>query len=179
MTSRQSPDPDAEQVILVDPDDRPLGTCEKLEAHRRGLLHRAVSAFVFDSSGRQMLQRRAGDKYHSANLWSNACCSHPRPDEAAAAAITRRVWEEMGITPALEPRFVFTYRAELEHGLVEHELDHIFTGRFDGAPTPNPVEVSEWRWVTANALAAEVAFAPENFTAWFRLLLPMVHRHLP
>jgi isopentenyl-diphosphate delta-isomerase len=85
----------------------------------------------------------------------------------------------MGISPALEPRFVFTYRAELENGLVEHEVDHIFTGTFEGAPAPDPAEVSEWRWVAADALTAEVALAPEQFTVWFRLLLPEVQRRGP
>lgn len=94
-------------------------------------------------------------------------------------AIARRLREEMGIAPALEPRFVFTYRAELDKGLVEYEVDHIFTGTFEGAPAPDPAEVSEWRWVAADALAAEVALAPENFTAWFRVLLPEIPRRVP
>jgi isopentenyl-diphosphate delta-isomerase len=142
-------------------------------------LHRAVSAFVFDSTGRQLLQRRASDKYHSSGLWSNACCSHPRPGETTSAAVARRLHEEMGISPVLEPRFVFTYRAELDNGLVEHEVDHIFTGTCEGSPVPDPAEVSEWRWVAADALAAEVALAPEQFTVWFRLLLPEVQRRVP
>lgn len=168
-----------ELVILVDPDDHEIGTREKLAAHRRGELHRAVSAFVLDFAGRHLLQRRASGKYHSAGLWSNACCGHPRPGESTAAAIERRLQEEMGISPGLQASFVFTYRAELDNGLVEHEVDHIFTGTFEGVPAPDPAEVSEWRWVAADALAAEVALAPQNFTAWFRLFLPEVQRHGP
>lgn len=165
-----------ELVILVDPDDHDLGTAEKLHAHRHGLLHRAVSAFLFDASGRQLLQRRATIKYHSAGLWSNACCGHPRPGESPAAAVARRLSEEMGIVVPLTPRFRFTYRAELDGGLVEHEVDHLFTGTFDGIPEPDPAEVSAWRWIDPPALATELTQTPDAFTAWFRLLLPEVLR---
>lgn len=161
-------------VILVDRDDREIGTMEKLDAHRRGLLHRAVSAFLIDTDGRHLLQRRADDKYHSAGLWSNACCSHPFPGESAADAVSRRLREEMGVTVPLTPLLRYTYRAELENGLIEHELDHVFVGSFAGIPSPNPGEVSEWRWIAPDALDAEMALAPGNFTAWFRLLLPEV-----
>ena len=161
-------------VILVDEHDREIGTEEKLVAHRRGLLHRAVSAFLFDSEGRQLIQRRADGKYHSAGLWSNACCSHPLPGESPTGAVARRLREELGITVPLTPLLRFTYRAELENGLIEHELDHVFVGRFDGIPVPDPAEVSEWRWVAPDTLNAEMALAPGTFTAWFRLLLPEV-----
>jgi isopentenyl-diphosphate delta-isomerase len=162
------------QVILVDAEDREIGTMDKLDAHRRGLLHRAVSAFLVDSDGRHLLQRRAYGKYHSAGLWSNTCCSHPSPGESAAEAVSRRLREEMGVTVSLTPLFRYTYRAELENGLIEHEVDHVFLGRFDGVPSPDPAEVSEWRWIACDALEAEMALAPGNFTAWFRLLLPEV-----
>jgi isopentenyl-diphosphate delta-isomerase len=161
-------------VILVDHDDRQVGTEDKLTAHERGLLHRAVSAFVVDVEGRHLLQRRALGKYHSEGLWSNACCSHPLPGEPAPAAASRRLREEMGVTVPLTPLLRYTYRAELDNGLVEHEVDHVFIGRFDGVPTPDPAEVSEWRWIAPDDLDAEMARAPGNFTAWFRLLLPEV-----
>jgi isopentenyl-diphosphate delta-isomerase len=163
-----------ERVILVDDDDREVGTAEKLDAHRLGMLHRAVSALIFDSAGRQLLQRRADHKYHSAGLWSNACCSHPRPGESPAAAVARRLREEMGISVLLTPLLRFTYRAEFGDGLIEHEVDHVFTGTFEGIPDPDPGEVSEWRWIAPDALDAELALAPHTFSAWFRLLLPEV-----
>jgi isopentenyl-diphosphate delta-isomerase len=168
-----------ERVILVDSDDREVGTAEKLDAHRRGILHRAVSALVFDSAGRQLLQRRAGGKYHSSGLWSNACCSHPRPGESAAEAVARRLGEEMGITVPLLPLLHFTYRAELGDGMVEHEVDHVFIGAFEGSPEPDPAEVSEWRWIAADALDAELALAPEMFTRWFHLVVAEVQRRVP
>jgi isopentenyl-diphosphate delta-isomerase len=165
-------------VTLVDEDDREVGTEEKLAAHVRGLLHRAVSVFVLDPSGRHLLQRRAPGKYHSGGLWSNACCSHPRPGESAPLAATRRLREEMGVTVPLTPLLRYTYRAELENGLIEHEVDHVFIGRFDGVPVPDPGEVGEWRWIAPDSLDAEVSNAPEDFTAWFRVLLPEVRSRL-
>ena len=139
-----------EQVILVDADDDEIGISPKLRAHETGELHRAVSVFVFDADGRVLLQRRAAGKYHSAGLWSNTCCGHPRPGETARAAALRRLREEMGVECALEPRGSFSYRAILGNGLVEHEIDHLFVGTFQGSPAPDASEVAEWRWMDLN-----------------------------
>jgi isopentenyl-diphosphate Delta-isomerase len=162
---------DTERVILVDEHDRELGTAEKLDAHVRGLLHRAVSVLLFDAQGRTLLQRRAAGKYHSAGLWANACCSHPHPGEDALAAAHRRLREELGIDAPLVHALTFTYRAEVGSGLVEHEVDHVFTGRFDGEPRPAPAEVEAWEWRDAAALAAAVRAAPERYAAWLPLVL--------
>jgi isopentenyl-diphosphate delta-isomerase len=158
-----------ERVVLVDCDDRPLGEMEKLQAHREGALHRALSVFVFNGKGDLLLQRRSAGKYHSGGLWTNTCCSHPRPDEPVQDAAARRLREEMGIAPALEPLFAFVYRSELDGGLVEHEFDHVFAGRSDAEPDPDPAEVSEWRYVAPDDIRHELAEAPERFTAWFRI----------
>src|ERR1700730_504067 len=115
-----------EEVILVNDQDEPLGKIEKMEAHLRGKLHRAFSVFIFDGDGRMLLQQRALNKYHSGGLWTNACCSHPRPGENTTVAGRRRLKEEMGFDTALEPMFQFTYKAAFENGLVEHEFDHVF-----------------------------------------------------
>src|SRR6185503_9661232 len=123
-----------EMVVLVDEDDREAGTGEKMAVHRSGRLHRAFSVFVVDGEGRLLLQRRAAVKYHSAGLWSNTCCGHPRPGETILAAATRRLKEEMGFECRLRPAFSFIYRAALDHGLTEHELDHVLLGSHDGAP---------------------------------------------
>lgn len=160
-----------ERVVLVDADDREVGTEEKLRAHRSGLLHRAISVFLFDGRGRTLLQRRAEGKYHSAGKWSNTCCSHPRPGELAVAAAERRLLEEMGIRCALSPAFSFEYRADLGNGLVEHELDHVFVGRFDGNPHPDPSEVQAWDWVELPKLRADCAADPDRYTAWLPLAL--------
>lgn len=160
-----------ERVVLVDADDREVGTEEKLRAHRSGLLHRAVSVFVFDRLGRTLLQCRADGKYHSAGKWSNTCCSHPRPGETSIDAAERRLTEEMGIRCALSRAFSFEYRAELGDGLVEHELDHVFVGRFDGSPKPDPSEVQAWDWVELPKLRADCAADPDRYTAWLPLAL--------
>jgi isopentenyl-diphosphate Delta-isomerase len=163
-----------ERVVLVDTADNEVGTAPKLQAHRTGDLHRAISVFVFDSGGRMLLQRRADGKYHSGGLWSNTCCSHPRPGEPVATAARRRLHEEMGLDCELEPAFTFVYRADLDGGLTEHELDHVFVGTTDDSPEPDPDEVGGWRWIEPGEITREMESDPERFTAWF----PIAFREL-
>ena len=165
-----------EFVVLVDDRDRELGTEEKLSAHRRGLMHRAFSVFIIDEHGRLLLQRRAAGKYHSAGLWSNTCCGHPRPGEPIERAARRRLQEEMGFDCPLERVFSFVYRAPLDCGLTEHELDHVFIGRFDGAPRPDPTEVSEWRAASVAEIADDVARNPGRYSAWLPQALDGIRR---
>ena len=163
-----------ENVVLVDPEDRPLGTMEKMEAHRKGVLHRAFSVFVFNSQGELLLHRRALDKYHSGGLWTNTCCSHPRPEESVIDAAQRRLQEEMGMRCQLEPKFSFVYRADLDHGMTEHELDHVLIGYSDVPPVPNPEEVASYRYVAPKEVAADIALHPDRYTAWFKICFPEV-----
>lgn len=165
-----------EVVVLVDARDNVVGSAPKMEAHRKGLLHRAISVFVFNTAGEMLLQRRAGGKYHSGGLWTNACCSHPRPGENPHKAAMRRLREEMGLQGSLDYSFSFIYRAELDQELIEHELDHVFTGTISNDPVPDPEEVGEWRWIAPDALEAELAAAPEQFTAWFPIALEALMR---
>ena len=162
-----------ENVILVDANDNEIGSCEKLAAHLYGgQLHRAFSVFIFDDKKRLLLQQRAQGKYHFGGLWTNTCCSHPRPGEATLAAAQRRLTEELGFTVALTELGHFLYRAEdPTSGLTEHELDHVFIGRFAGEPTPNPVEVMGWRWQAIEQVDEELSTSPERFTPWFPLAL--------
>ncbi|MDQ3101337.1 MAG: isopentenyl-diphosphate Delta-isomerase, partial [Bacteroidota bacterium] len=141
-----------EQVVLVNEQDEEIGTMPKLEAHQKGVLHRAFSIFIFNDDGELLLQRRAKDKYHSAGLWSNTCCSHPRSGEALEIAAVRRLREEMGMEVPLQHRTSFIYHAEFENGLKEHELDHIFFGRSMKDPNPDPAEVADWKYVNAEQL---------------------------
>ncbi|MFW5973379.1 MAG: isopentenyl-diphosphate Delta-isomerase [Bacteroidota bacterium] len=159
-----------ECVVLVDENDRAIGTHEKLDVHRLGLLHRAVSILVFNSRSEMLLQRRSDDKYHSGGLWSNACCTHPRPGEQTATAAVRRLKEEMGIQCVLTRRSKLVYRAAVSPELVEHEFDHVFTGTYGGVPEPDPAEVCDWRWVSAAQLDREMQRSPEQFTVWFKIL---------
>lgn len=160
-----------DQVILVDEQDHETGTMEKMEAHRSGILHRAFSVVLFNSKGELLLQQRSKNKYHSANLWTNTCCSHPQPGEPIAKAATRRLKEEMGID--LQPEFIykFIYRANLDHNLVEHELDHVFIGQFESNPTINTHEVQDWKYLSLAWLKDDVKLYPERYTPWFRLML--------
>lgn len=157
-----------EYLVLVDESDRPVGRIEKLAAHERGLLHRAFSILVFDDSGRLLLQRRAEEKYHSGGLWSNTCCGHPRPDEPITSAARRRLREEMGFECHLTRIGSFRYRALLDNGLTEHEIDHVFVGTFGGEVYPNPHEVIDWAWVDAQELDDRMTGDPDSFTFWFR-----------
>lgn len=160
-----------DRVILVNATDTAIGTADKLEAHRAGRLHRAFSVFVFNHRGELLLQRRAAGKYHSGGLWSNSCCSHPRPGEATEAAARRRLVEEMGFSCPLETVSAMVYRADVGGGLIEHEYDHLLIGRWSGRPSPDPAEVEDWRWVAMDALRQEVALHPRRFTYWFRAAL--------
>lgn len=165
----------AEQVILVDAQDNEIGYMEKQEAHEKGSLHRAFSVFVYNSAGELLLQRRALHKYHSGGLWTNTCCSHPRPGEGNLEAAKRRLREEMGFECTLLKAFSFLYRQEVGD-LTEHELDHVFIGSFEGTPVIDPEEVAEWRFVPMEALTEEMKAHPEQFTVWFRLCLERVQR---
>jgi isopentenyl-diphosphate delta-isomerase len=166
---------ETEYVVLVDEKDKELGTMEKLQAHREGKLHRAVSVIIFNSKKEMLLQKRAASKYHSAGLWSNACCSHPRPGEQALAAAKRRLLEEMGIQCELKEMFDFTYRIQLPGGLNEHELDHVFAGISDEIPKPDPDEVSDWKFVNVNEIQAQLQKEPQQFTGWFGLILEHIN----
>src|ERR1700741_4221085 len=159
-----------EYVILVDENDRETGTMEKMQAHVEAKLHRAFSVFVFNSANQLLLQRRAAGKYHSANLWTNTCCSHPRPGEKTVDAANRRLQEEMGIACRLEHVFNFIYKAELENGLTEYELDHVYIGNFEGTPKPDDSEVSEWKYESMETISEEMKQHPDQYTAWFKIV---------
>ncbi len=160
-------------VVLVNEDDQSLGTADKLRAHVEGWLHRAFSVFVFDPTGRLLLQRRTDDKYHSGGLWSNTCCSHPRPEEPAIDGAHRRLPEELGFTTLLTPAFQDRYELPVGDALMEHEHNHVFIGTADTPRIrPSADEVDDWAWVAPSALRDDVAARPHRYTAWFRHLLP-------
>jgi isopentenyl-diphosphate delta-isomerase len=157
-----------ELMVLVDEHDRVLGTEEKLAAHRSGALHRAFSVIIWDSEGRQLIQKRSRGKYHSGGLWTNACCGHPRPGEDVASAALRRLEEEMGFACELESLGTILYRADLDSGITEHELVHVFRGIHKGPVAPDPAEVEDYRWARLDDLHADIAAEPEAFSVWFR-----------
>ncbi|MBV2247677.1 MAG: isopentenyl-diphosphate Delta-isomerase [Lentimicrobium sp.] len=166
-----------EFVILVDENDHEIGKMEKLQAHVEAKLHRAFSVFIFNSRGELLLQQRAFTKYHTPGLWTNTCCSHPRPGEATADAAHRRMVEEMGFDCDFEEVFSFMYKARFTNELTEHEIDHVFIGFSDTQPVINPTEVQDYHYANMNVLAKEIKDSPENFTIWFRIAFDRVREY--
>jgi isopentenyl-diphosphate delta-isomerase len=164
-----------DSVVLVDENghdlfnqEGELSTMEKIEAHRYGLLHRAVSVFIFNDRNELLLQKRAADKYHSPNKWSNTCCTHPSPGETPPMAARRRLSEEMGLVTILTEAFTFLYQADVGNSLIENEFDHIFFGVSNRDPNPDPTEVSDWNWITIEELKRELIRNPEDYSPWLR-----------
>jgi len=160
-----------EYVVLVDEQDQVLGQREKIEAHELGLLHRAFSVLLFNDRGELLLQQRAANKYHSPLLWTNTCCSHQRPNETTLMAAERRLKEEMGMSAPMQTAFKFQYKATLDQGLTEHELDHVLFGYTNQDPNINPEEVAAFRWISMAQLLEELQSKRDSFTIWFQILL--------
>lgn len=159
-----------EKVILVNEKDEPIGLMPKMEAHEKGLLHRAFSVFVFNDKNELMLQQRALSKYHSPGLWTNTCCSHQREGESNIEAGKRRLQEEMGFTTDLKDTMAFIYKAPFDNGLTEHEFDHILVGNFNDVPNLNPQEVSAWKWMKLEEVQKDMKNHPERYTEWFKII---------
>ena len=166
------------QVVLVDKNDMEIGTMEKMQAHEEARLHRAFSVFTFNSKGELLIHRRAKHKYHSGGLWTNTCCSHPMPNEAIEDAAHRRLREEMGFDCEVFKVLEFSYYAELDKGLTEHEYDHVFFGNFDGEPNINPEEVDSYMYISIPALKKSVEESPQLYTEWFKMILKKIDPHL-
>ena len=165
-----------QQVVLVNQNDDPIGVMEKLEAHQKGLLHRAFSVFIFDNKGRMLLQQRAPEKYHGAHLWTNACCSHPFPGEKVDDAAQRRLKEELGFNTELHEIFSFTYKASVENGLTEYEFDHVFAGEYEKEIQPDPDEVSACYFKNMESIKKEIETEPGKFTTWFKIAFPEIEK---
>lgn len=166
-----------ENVILVDEKDNEIGLMGKTEAHKKALLHRAISVFIFNPDGEWLLQRRAFSKYHSGGLWTNTCCTHPLPDESNLDAANRRLKQEMGMHCSLKELFSFTYKEALDNELTEHELDHVFIGTTDLAPIINPNEVAEFKYVSYQDLELDITNNTSEYTAWFNKIYYRVQQH--
>jgi len=159
-------------LILVDEDDKQIGTDEKLSAHENGgKLHRAISVCVFNSKGELLLQQRAATKYHAKSQWANTVCSHPYPNESSDAAAHRRLKEELGFDCTLKEAFTFIYKSDVGSGLTEHEFDHVFFGRYDGEPAPDPKEVQDWEYVPLKDIREELKTQPSKYAPWFKYIL--------
>lgn len=165
-------------MILVDSHDQEIGQMEKLEVHKKALLHRAFSVLVFNSNNELLLHKRADGKYHSGGLWTNTCCGHPRPGEDILSAGKRRLYEEMGFDCALFEMFSFVYQAELDKGLSEHEFDHVLFGKFDGIPQPDAEEASAWKYSSIEGIKQDVEKNPQDYTIWFKIILEQIDPYL-
>lgn len=163
-----------EFLILVDENDNPVGAQEKISVHREGLLHRAFSVFIFNTKGELLLQQRADDKYHSAGLWTNTCCSHPRLGEDIDTAVRRRLFEEMGLKCKTNYAFNFIYKAVFENGLTEHEYDNVFWGITDELPVIERLEVKNWKYVSLQKLESDINEHPDEYTQWMKICLDRV-----
>ena len=169
-----------EYVVLVDEQDREVGLAEKLDAHRKNLLHRAFSVFIFreipGKTPELLLQQRGLAKYHSPGLWTNTCCSHPRNGENIISAGERRLLEELGIITKLTDIGWFHYNAHFSNGLSENEIDHVLIGHVLPSLSfmPNSEEVHATRWITVDNLSIEIAESPERFTPWLKQALEIV-----
>lgn len=167
-----------ERVILVNENDEQIGTMPKMEAHKKAVLHRAFSVFVFNDDHELMLQQRASHKYHSPLLWTNTCCSHQREGESNIEAGKRRLQEEMGFVTDLKETTSFIYKAPFDNGLTEHEYDHVMVGIFNGEPQINPEEVESWKWMPLEAVKVDIELHPELYTEWFKIIFDKFYEHI-
>lgn len=165
-------------VILVNEKDEPTGTMEKMEAHQKGVLHRAFSVFIINDAGEMLLQQRALSKYHSPGLWTNACCSHPMPGEDTLTAAHRRLMEELGMDCPLQEIFTFTYRTEFDNGLTEYEYDHVLLGTYNGVVMPDKSEVNDYVLLPVARILQQLQEEQDKFTSWFQLAFPKVLQYL-
>lgn len=167
-----------EKVILVDIHDCPIGLMPKMEAHEKGLLHRAFSIFILNKKGELMLQQRALDKYHSPGLWTNTCCSHQREGETNIEAGKRRLKQEMGFETELKDLVSFIYKAPFDNGLTEHEFDHVLIGYYEGNPVLNPAEAASWKWLSIETVKADLTKHPNLYTVWFKIIFDTFYENL-
>jgi isopentenyl-diphosphate Delta-isomerase len=165
-----------QMMILVNENDVQIGIMPKMETHQKGLLHRAFSIFLFTNDGKMILQKRAAEKYHSPQLWTNACCSHPLPNEQVLQAADRRLQEELGIATSLKPAFTFMYNAPLDNGLIEHELDHVFIGKYNENIPFNTAEIEEIKQLSLQEIELDLQQNPNNYTAWFIIAFPKLQQ---
>lgn len=165
-------------VVLVNENDEPIGSMEKLQAHKEAQLHRAFSVFIFNSEGKLLLQQRAWEKYHTPGLWTNTCCSHPFPNEDSEAAAKRRLQDEMGIESDLCFLFKFIYKQRFENGLTEHEVDHVFIGFTDEVPVINKEEVNDYKYIHVDDIKANIKQYPDQYTAWFKIIMSSHYEYL-
>ena len=158
-------------VVLVNENDEKIGLMPKMEAHEKGLLHRAFSVFIFNRNKELMLQKRSLKKYHSPGLWTNTCCSHQRDGESNINAGMRRLKEEMGFSSELREINSFIYKVKFDNGLIEHELDYILVGEYENDVEPNSQELDDCKWIDLDEINDDIKTNPEEYTEWFKIIM--------
>ena len=158
-------------VVLVNQNDEKIGLMQKMEAHQKGVLHRAFSVLIFNRNKKLMLQKRNLNKYHSPGLWTNTCCSHQRNGESNISAGMRRLKEEMGFSTELKELDSFIYKVKFENGLIEHELDHILVGEYNSDIKPNYEEVDDWKWMDLEDIKNDIKINSDKYTEWFKIII--------
>ncbi|WP_185866447.1 isopentenyl-diphosphate Delta-isomerase [Blattabacterium cuenoti] len=164
-------------IPLLGINNKIIGFEKKEKIHKKGLLHSAVSVFIFNEKSKKdenkllMLQKRSSEKYHSSLLWANTCCSHPKKHESVLTAAHRCLIEEMGFDCFLEKKFCFTYYELLNNGLIENELDHVFVGYYAYSPVINSKEVNNWKWITLKKLRKDIQLDPNSYTIWLKIII--------
>ncbi|MGI0141994.1 MAG: isopentenyl-diphosphate Delta-isomerase [Candidatus Micrarchaeales archaeon] len=158
------------QLTVVDENDNPIGTVNKIDAHKAGgPLHRTVSIFLINSEDKMLLQKRSPMKVHAPGVWSNSCCSHPKMGQSFEEAAKETLKREMGIECELKEAFRLFIRTDLGHGHGENELNHIFVGVYNGKEKPNPMDVAESRWIPVEQLIVAIAISPEKYSTVLRM----------
>jgi len=160
-----------EYIAIVNIKDCIIGYEEKIKVHQLGILHRAYSIFIFNHKGELLIQRRASNKYHSSDLWSNTCCSHLRSNESMEKAVHRRLKEEMNIECDLFLLDKFAYNTVFDEQLVENEIDYIYFGFSNSEPTININEVSNYKWIDILLLKNEIISYPHKYTYWLKKII--------
>ena len=165
-------------VILVNKNDKKIGLMPKMEAHKKGALHRAFSVFIFNNRNELMIQKRNINKYHSPGLWTNTCCSHQKDGESNISAGKRRLLEEMGFCVELNEIGSFIYNVGVDNGLIEHELDYILVGKYNGNVKINSDEVDNWKWMSLDNIKDDIRIRSKNYTEWFKIIMDNYYTQL-
>jgi isopentenyl-diphosphate Delta-isomerase len=159
------------EVVLVDRNNRRIAVADKIQAHREGMLHRAISIVLTNGRGDLLLQKRSRLKYHSGDLWSNTACTHPMPGERMLSAAHRCLKLEMGLDCTLRRARCLVYRSIVSDGLIEYEYDQILVGRYDGDVRPNPNEVAAYHWMSLSDVQSDMRRQPGTYTEWFKMMV--------
>lgn len=166
------------EVLLVDINDNEIGVEYKEDAHKKPMLHRAFSVYLYNDKKQMLIQKRALHKYHSPGLWANACCSHPRKGENVKYSAKERMIDEIGVSTEIKELFSFIYLNKFNEELYEYEYDHVFVGEYNGDVLLNKEEASETKWIDLDELEEDLVSNPLKYSSWFIISAPRVIEYI-